>query len=57
MLDEETGFLESETTGLLIDENATAPLDAPTSQQPVRIGGKKLEMVEEIMFIHTDEVI
>ena len=57
MLDEETGFLESETTGLLIDENAMAPLDAPTSQRPVRTGGKKLELIEEIMFIHTDEVI
>ena len=54
---EETGMLESETTGLLIDENATAPLDTPAHQHPSRTGGKKLEMIEEVMFVHTDEVI
>ena len=57
VLDEATGILESETTGLLIDENATAPLDTPAHQHPTRTGGKKLEMVEEVMFVHTDEVI
>lgn len=57
VLDEATGILESETTGLLIDENATAPLDTPAHQHPARTGGKKLEMVEEVMLVHTDEVI
>ena len=52
-----TGNLESETTGLLIDENATAPLDTPAHKPPVRTGGKKIEIIEEVMFIHTDEVI
>ena len=57
MLDEATGILESEATGLLIDENATAPLDIQTNKAFARTGGKKLEMIEEVMFIHTDEVI
>lgn len=57
VLDEATGILGSETTGLLIDENATAPLDTPAHKHPARIGGKKLEMIEEVMFVHTDEVI
>lgn len=57
VLDEATGILGSETTGLLIDENATAPLDSPAQKHPVRTGGKKLEMIEEVMFVHTDEVI
>lgn len=57
VLDEETGMLESETTGLLVDENATAPLDTPVQKPVVRSGGKKIVMLEEIMFIHTEEVI
>lgn len=54
---EATGMLGFETTGLLVDENATAPLDSPAHKQVPRTGGKKLEMVEEIMFVHTEEVI
>lgn len=54
---EATGILGSETTGLLIDENATAPLDSPTHKQVARTGGKKLDIIEEVMIIHTDEVI
>lgn len=57
VLDEETGMLESETTGLLVDENATAPLDTPVQKPVVRPGGKKIVMLEEVMFIHTEEVI
>lgn len=57
-LSEATGVLESETTGLLVDENATAPLDNPGTKQSIkREGGVKLKMLEEIMLIHTDEVI
>lgn len=55
--DEATGILGSETTGLLVDENATAPLDADNPITPARTGGKKLEMIEEVMLVHTDEVI
>ena len=57
VLDEATSILGSETTGLLIDENATAPLAAPTQMPAVRVGGVKLEMIEEIMLIHTNETI
>ena len=49
--------VESEATGLLVDENETAPLDAPVYRQTERIVGKKLEMIQEVMLIHTDEVI
>lgn len=52
-----TVVLESGTTGLLVDENATAPLDSVYRPAPVRTGGKKIEIIEEIMLIHTDEVI
>lgn len=57
VLDEETGMLESKATGLLVDENATAPLTAPAQKPFVRSGGKKIVMLEEVMFIHTEEVI
>ena len=54
---DETVMLEAETTGLLIDEDATAPLNIP-SQKPVkRVGGKKLTMLDDVMLIHTEEVI
>lgn len=54
---EATDILEPETTGLLIDDNATAPLDSPAHKPIERTGGKKLVMIEEVMLIHTDEVI
>ena len=57
VLNEATGILEDEATGLLIDENATAPLNASANSYLARTGGKKLEMLEEVMLIHTDEVI
>lgn len=57
LLDGATSILDSETTGLLIDEEATVPLNTLTQKQVAHSGGKKLEMIEEIMLIHTDEVI
>lgn len=57
VLNEATDIPESETTGLLIDENATAPLDAPIPKSPTRVGGKKLEMLDDVMIVHTNEVI
>ena len=57
ILDEETATLDTEATGLLADENETAPLNNLNNQRPVRVGGKKLEIIENIMLIHTDEVI
>lgn len=57
-LSEATEMLESETTGLLVDENATAPLDNPVHHKPTnREGGVKLKMLDEVLLIHTDEVI
>ena len=47
----------SEATGLLIDEDATAPLDTTVRHPVNRTGGKKLTMIEEVVFVHTDEVI
>lgn len=54
---EATGVLESETTGLLVDDEATAPLSMPEQKPKAKIGGKKLKMIEEVILIHTDEVI
>lgn len=56
-LSEETGMLESETTGLLVEEEATAPLEVPGKRKERPEGGKKLNMIDDIMLIHTDEVI
>ena len=53
----ETGLLSDNKAEGLVDENATAPLDTPTQRAVVRTGGKKIEILEEIMFIHTEEVI
>ena len=47
----------SETTGLLADKNATVQLETEESIAIVRTGGKKLEMIEEVILIHTDDVI
>lgn len=59
---EETGLLtqehnDIEETGLLVDENETMLLE--TDEQPVvkRVSTIKVELIEEIMLIHTDEVI
>ncbi len=46
-----------ETTGLLIDEDATAPLHNEPVKRIKRVGGKKLTMIDEVISIHTDEVI
>lgn len=54
---EAIGMLESETTGLLVDDDATAPLNMPEQKPKEKIGGKKLKMIEEVILIHTDEVI
>lgn len=62
---EETGILktaeistfDSEQTGLLVDENATALLNEKKQEKPKRESTKKIVMKEEVMLIHTDEVI
>lgn len=54
---EATGILDVEATGLLVDEDETAPLN-PSAQNIVKHrDGKKLTMLNEIVFIHTDEII
>lgn len=56
--DQQTDLLEgSEATALLVDEGATAPLYEETKPIIKRTGGKKLKMLDEVMLIHTDEVI
>lgn len=54
---DETDLLDSETTGLLLDEEATAALDTALLAVTKRAGGKKLKQMEEIILIHTNEVI
>lgn len=56
--DQQTDLLEGcEATALLVDEDATAPLYEETKPIIKRTGGKKLKMLDEVMLIHTDEVI
>lgn len=57
LVDEATGILDAEATGLLIDENATEPLITSTQSYTKRSGGMKMNMLEEVMLIHTNEVI
>lgn len=57
MLDKGTEILDYDATGLLIDENATVSLDTPAQKSTARIDGIKLEIIEDVMMIHTDEVI
>lgn len=57
LVDESTELLDSGPTELLIDEEATALLDNPVPKQERRIGGKELMMIDEVMLIHTDEIL
>lgn len=54
---EGTSILADESTGLLVDDDATMPLATTASVQRKRTGGKKLNMIEEVILIHTEEVI
>lgn len=55
---EETELLvRSEETGMLVDEDGTAPLLDEEMPGMKRAGGKKLHMLDEVMLIHTNEVI
>lgn len=55
---DQTDLLEdSQATGLLVDADATAPLHDEPAQRVKHIGGKKLTMLDEVILIHTDEVI
>lgn len=47
----------AEVAPFLEDANETMPLVDPTERVVKRTGGKKLEMLDEVMLIHTDEVI
>ena len=53
----QTELLNDETSGFLVDKNATVALQEEPTQIVKRTGGKKLIMLEDIMLIHTDEVI
>lgn len=52
----ETADLDYEATGMLVDEDSTMPLNMP-KQFASRVGGVKLTMLNEVMLIHTNEVI
>lgn len=61
----ETGLLKNnmaegaaaETTGLLVEEDITQPLEQSVVREVQRASGVKMEMIEEIMIIHTQERI
>ena len=53
-----TELLEkSATTSLLTDENTTMLLDSESVVQERRASVKKLVMLDEVILVHTDEVI
>lgn len=54
---EATGLLYDDKTQVLPDEDETIILSDASNTHPKRIGGKKLIMIEEVMLIHTMEVI
>lgn len=54
---EATDLLVDDATGSLIDLEATASLEKTMKTSPVREGGMKMDMLEEIILIHTEEVI
>ena len=61
----ETGLLrenkednfQTEATGLLMRDEMTVPLEETVQLKADHKNGKKLTMIDEVMFIHTDEVI
>ena len=53
VLDEETAFLDSEATTLLIDEN----IERVERDINAYKGDKKLEIIEEVVYVHTGETI
>ena len=55
---QQTELLDTnDETGLLGDPNETETLELASNKAKPSIGGKKLEMIEDIMLIHTEEVI
>lgn len=54
---QQTELLDGAATGILVDEDATVALQDEPVKPVKRTGGKKLTMLEEVMLIHTDEVI
>lgn len=48
---------DMDATGVLVDEDATAPLRKMMTRTVRNDGGMKLVMIDEVMLIHTDEVI
>lgn len=54
---ERTQVLDPETTTLLVDNDATASLDRVLKKRAKRAGGQKLKMIDEVLLIHTDEVV
>lgn len=58
LADNKTDILDMEATGLLVDEEQTSLLDGiSVNQTGRRADGKKLTVLEEIILVHTDEVI
>ncbi|HJC37844.1 MAG TPA: hypothetical protein H9757_02075 [Candidatus Mediterraneibacter faecigallinarum] len=55
---EETVPLTDElSTDMLIDDNETVLLETPDSSREQRSGGVEISILEEIMYVHTDEAI
>lgn len=50
-------LVDNDATGLLVDVEETISLEENVQTEQVRIGGMRMEMIEQIILIHTREVI
>lgn len=54
---EETGMLNSVATEMLVNEEGTTQSNIFRSESVMHKGGMKLTMIEDVLIVHTDEVI
>lgn len=52
-----TEMLTDDATGILTEPDATMPLTDAAAKPVKRTGGKKLIMLDEVMFVHTNEEV
>ena len=56
-IDETMILHDRDETGILEEENETTQLDGKRETVPESSGGIRIELLEEVMLVHTDEVI
>jgi len=54
---EKTDLLKARETDLLTEKEGTVPLNTSKRKNTMRTSGKKFKMIDEVILIHTEEVI